>query len=148
MEYRNSEALVDLNIPNPNMPELKSIDLHIHSTASDGTLTPSEILDMAESLNLKAVAITDHDSIEGSKTAFNLGRPAPPELLTGVEISVDPPENFSCPGSFHILGYGIRLDDNDLNRGLESLQEARKERNPQIVEKLRGEGFDISIAVI
>ena len=130
------------------MPELKRIDLHIHSTASDGTLTPSEILDMAESLNLRAIAITDHDSIEGSKTAFNLDRPASLELLTGVEISVAPPENFSCPGSFHILGYGIRLDDNDLNRGLESLQEARNERNPQIVEKLRGEGFDISISDI
>jgi len=124
------------------------IDLHIHSTASDGTLSPSQIMDMAENLKLKAISITDHDSIEGSKEAFNLDRPAFPELLTGVEISVDPPRDFSCQGSFHILGYGIRLDDNALNRALEDLRKSREERNPRIVEKLKGAGFDISISDI
>ena len=52
------------------------IDLHIHSTASDGTLSPPEILNLAQSLDLGAIAITDHDTIEGSKEALRIGIPA------------------------------------------------------------------------
>ncbi|MBW2012077.1 MAG: PHP domain-containing protein, partial [Deltaproteobacteria bacterium] len=63
------------------------IDLHIHSTASDGTLSPSEILNLAEKLNLGAIAITDHDTIDGSKEAIQRGIPDSVKFLTGVEIS-------------------------------------------------------------
>lgn len=122
-----------------------AIDLHIHSTASDGTFTPAQLLAMAANLRLGAIAITDHDSIAGSREALLEG--IPPELgfLTGVEISAEPPPSYPGSGSIHILGYGIRLDDPELNRALEKLQEARKNRNPEIIERLKKLGVAISM---
>ncbi len=67
------------------------IDLHIHSTASDGSLSPAEILTLAQDLNLGALAITDHDTIDGSKEAIAFGIPPAIQFLTGVEISASPP---------------------------------------------------------
>ncbi len=121
------------------------IDLHVHSTASDGTLTPSEILKLALELNLGAVAITDHDTIDGSKEAQRAGIPSSLKFLTGVEISASPPSFVNCSGSFHILGYAIKLDDPELNSILRVLQKARRNRNPKIIERLNGLGFDFSM---
>ena len=109
------------------------IDLHIHSDASDGTQTPSEILTRASRLGLRAIAITDHDTIDGSKAALNLDIPASLKLLSGVEVSAAPPSGFPVTGSFHILGYGIRLDGPALIGTLKKLQIARKNRNPLII---------------
>ncbi len=122
-----------------------TIDLHIHSTASDGTLSPVEILTMARSLKLAAIAITDHDTIDGSKELIAHGIPSDIQFLTGVEISASWPSNFYRIGSLHILGYGIRLNDHLLNQTLDALQEARKNRNPQIIERLNNFGFHISM---
>jgi predicted metal-dependent phosphoesterase TrpH len=121
------------------------IDLHLHSTASDGTLTPSEILTVALELNLGAIAITDHDTIDGSKEAQCAGIPPSVKFLSGVEISASPPPSVDCSGSLHILGYGINLDDPDLNATLRVLQRARKNRNPRIIERLNDLGFDFSV---
>lgn len=121
-----------------------SIDLHIHSDASDGTDTPSQIVATALSRGLKAIAITDHDTTDGSKKVLNAGLPPSLNFLTGVEISAIPPKSFPCSGSFHILGYGIDLEDPVLTKTLETLQDARKTRNPRILEKLNRFGFDIS----
>ena len=121
------------------------IDLHIHSTASDGSLTPAAILEHAQKINLAAIAITDHDSIEGSKKAIRKGIPPSLHFLTGVEISTAYPPFLPGSGSFHILGYGIRLDDPALNQALNKLQEARKNRNPKIIRRLNGLGFQISL---
>ncbi|RPH50603.1 MAG: PHP domain-containing protein [Desulfobacteraceae bacterium] len=123
----------------------RSIDLHIHSTASDGTFSPCEILALATKLNLAAIAITDHDTIDGSKDAIDKGIPSEIKFLTGVEISAAPPLSFSCSGSIHILGYSLRLNDPVLNQTLYTLQMARKNRNPGIIERLKNIGFDISI---
>ena len=121
------------------------IDLHIHSTASDGSLTPAEILDHAQKLNLAAIAITDHDSIDGSKEALRNGIPPSVNFLTGVEISAAHPPFFPGSGSFHILGYDIRLDDQALTQALNKLRQARKNRNPKIVKRLNELGFQISL---
>ena len=121
------------------------IDLHIHSTASDGSLTPADIIDHAQKLNLAAVAITDHDSIDGSKEAFQIGIPPSLHFLTGVEISAAHPPFFPGSGSFHILGYAIHLDNRDLNQALSKLQDARKNRNPEILKRLNKLGFRISL---
>jgi hypothetical protein len=121
------------------------IDLHIHSNASDGTLTPAQIVETAKRLGLGAVAITDHDTTEGSRVALPLARSSAVSLLSGVEISSAPPRSVPCKGSFHILGYGIDLDSRDLIQTLARLQEARKNRNPAIVECLNRLGFDITM---
>ena len=122
-----------------------SIDLHIHSTASDGSFTPAEILDQARKLNLAAIAITDHDSIDGSREALRSGIPPSIDFLTGVEISAAHPPFFPGSGSFHILGYDIDLDNRDLNQALNKLQDARKNRNPAILKLLNQLGFPISL---
>ena len=122
-----------------------SIDLHIHSTASDGTLSPSEIISLAYSLNIGAIAITDHDTIDGSKEALTLDIPTSLKFLTGVEISVSSNPSLSYTGSFHMLGYSIRLEDPVLNRTLDMLQEARRNRNPSIVKRLNNLGINLSL---
>jgi len=121
------------------------IDLHIHSTASDGSLSPADIIDHAQKLNLAAIAITDHDSIAGSKAALQIGIPPSLHFLTGVEISAAHPSFFPGSGSFHILGYDINLDNRNLNRALRKLQDARKNRNPEILNRLKKLGFQISL---
>lgn len=121
------------------------IDLHIHSTASDGSLTPAEIIRHAQKLNLAAIAITDHDSIYGSKEALRVGIPSCLKFLTGVEISASHPPFFPGSGSFHILGYRIRLDHPALNQTLNRLRKARQGRNPKILKRLNELGLRISL---
>lgn len=121
------------------------IDLHIHSTASDGTLTPSEIVDEALRQGLRAFAITDHDTIEGVREAISYGIPASLDFISGVEISAAPPESFSLKGSFHILGYAVNTDSPELNEALCRLQKARSDRNPHMIRRLNELGFDISL---
>ncbi len=121
------------------------IDLHIHSTASDGTLTPSEILTLAENLHLGAISLTDHDAVDGNREILQNGIPGSMGFLTGVEISAMPPSLFPVFGSFHILGYGINIEDNALNQTLTILQDARKNRNPQIIKKLNALGIKIDL---
>jgi predicted metal-dependent phosphoesterase TrpH len=121
------------------------IDLHIHSTASDGTLTPQEILTQAQNLQLGAIAITDHDTLDGSKNALSIGIPSSVKFLTGVEISSEPPPSFSSAGSFHILGYAVDVDHPQLNHTLSMLRDSRKRRNPQILKLLSLFGIEITL---
>ena len=121
------------------------IDLHIHSTASDGTFTPSEVISHAQKLKIKAIAITDHDTIAGSSEAIRCGIPSSLNFLTGVEISAAPPPIYHGSGSFHLLGYSIRLDNSELNQTLDKLQQARKNRNPAIIKRLNELGISITL---
>jgi len=120
------------------------IDLHIHSTASDGSYTPIEIIDMAKKAQLRAIAITDHDTIDGSREALQSGIPSSIDFVTGVEISTGVPSFCKASSSLHMLGYFIQLDDPDLNHTLDELQKVRKERTPQIIEKLNHLGVNIT----
>jgi len=124
---------------------LGGIDLHIHSTASDGTCTPTEILQMAADIGLQAIAITDHDTLDGSRIALSGAIPENLRFITGVEISTQAPDGFPIDGSLHILGYGVDVDHPALNDALNSLQQARDERVPKIVERLNRNGIDITM---
>ena len=124
------------------------IDLHIHSTASDGTLSPADILQRAAALNLSAIAITDHDTLNGAAAAMRCGRPDGLCLMTGIEISAAPPEGYAIPGSLHILGYGIDLHHRNLVSALARMKSARENRNPRIVDALNSLGIDISMAEV
>jgi predicted metal-dependent phosphoesterase TrpH len=94
-------------------------------------------------MGLAALAITDHDTLEGVQQALTNGIPPPLKFISGLEISTAPPPHFPFKGSFHILGYGIALDHAPLNGVLEKLQLARQNRNPGIVKRLAEMGMPI-----
>lgn len=121
------------------------IDLHVHTTASDGTLSPIEVVRLAQDRKIRALSITDHDTVEGARLLLEGGLPPDLGFLTGVEISASPPPSHPGPGSFHILGYGFAVDDAPLQNRLTTLQRARSDRNPRIVQRLRTLGVDISM---
>jgi len=124
------------------------IDLHVHSTASDGSLSPVEILELARTRGIKAIAITDHDSIDGIKEIIDQVHAVPVEFITGVEISCTPPQGFETIGSVHLLGYGFSLYDRNLNQMLSAAKLSREQRNPKIISKLNQAGLNISLAEI
>lgn len=117
------------------------IDLHTHTTASDGSLSPAEVVALAEKTGLKAVAITDHDTIDGLAEALDAGRGLDMEVVPGVEISVTKPGG----GSMHVVGLWVDPGDPGLNDGLAWLQEARAMRNPKIAANLQGLGLDVTM---
>ena len=122
----------------------RGIDLHIHSNASDGTISPLEIIAQADQLGLRAIAITDHDSLEGSRQAIANGIPDHIKFLTGVEISTQAPSPIIISGSLHILGYDIDLNNGPLQEALITLQQARQQRTPQIIAQLQKLGIPIT----
>jgi len=115
------------------------VDLHLHTTASDGILSPSEIVRYAMSKGLQAIAITDHDTISGVEEGLAEGKKLDFEVIPGIEISAEYPQ-----GSMHILGFMIDIYSPILNERLAYLQKARADRNPKIVEKLNQLGIDIT----
>lgn len=115
------------------------IDLHVHTTASDGTYTPREIVKYALQQGIKALAITDHDTIDGVEEALAASQEFGVEVIPGVEIGVD------YPGEMHILGYYLDYQNKQLNDGLRLLLQYRDMRNPQMIKKLNELGFDITM---
>jgi len=124
------------------------IDLHIHTTASDGSLSPQEVVTCARRAGLAAIAITDHDTVEGVRDILSHGLPADLSFISGVEISSLPPAPYRSKGSFHILGYGIDPDSPPLVEALESLRLQRETRNPQMISRLNDLGMDITLAEV
>lgn len=121
------------------------VDLHIHSSASDGILSPLEIVERGHGLKLGAIAITDHDTVNGLRQMQSHLPIHDLAFLNGVEISTSAPPSCYHPGSLHILGYGFNIEDAELNRQLAILQDVRKNRNPRIIENLNKLGFAISL---
>lgn len=115
------------------------VDLHLHTTASDGVKTPSEMVRYAKYKGLQAIAITDHDTIGGLEEGLEEGERIGFEVISGIEISAE-----HSPGSMHLLGYFIDIRDSLLNERLKYLQKAREERNPRMVEKLNQLGVHIT----
>jgi 3',5'-nucleoside bisphosphate phosphatase len=116
------------------------IDLHSHTTASDGSLTPRELVGRAAGQGVKALAVTDHDTLDGLGEAIAAGREYGVEIVPGLEISAE-----YSPGTMHILGYYIDLESRQLLEKLSSLRDARNDRNPKIAAKLQSLGLDVSI---
>ncbi|HEY4485346.1 MAG TPA: PHP domain-containing protein [Nitrospiria bacterium] len=120
------------------MPE-PYIDLHTHSTASDGTLTPLELVRYAARKGLRAMALTDHDCVDGLDAAVAEGERLGVEVIPGIEISAEFPG-----GTMHVLGFFVDRADSKFQEGLERLQQARRDRNPRIVRNLQALGLDIT----
>ncbi len=117
----------------------KRVDLHLHSTASDGSLTPEELVAYAREKGAAAIALTDHDTVDGVKPALEAGARHGLEVVPGVEISALHPR-----GTMHILGYFIDPDHPFLQNQLDRLQVARRERNPRIIQRLKALGIPIT----
>jgi len=114
------------------------IDLHAHSTQSDGSLTPTELVRHARQLGLRAVALTDHDTIAGNDEAARAGEELGVEVVPGVEMSSHYPT-----GTMHILGYYLDFRDQGLCNELARLQQVRAERNQVMTRKLQALGINI-----
>ena len=120
------------------------IDLHVHSTASDGSFSPAEIMGMAAEAGLRAVALTDHDTVSGVSAVLAAGVPDSLIFVPGLEISVEVPHPFPDSGVFHLLGYFIDPDSPRLGETLARLRNARRERNPKILARLNDLGVNLS----
>jgi predicted metal-dependent phosphoesterase TrpH len=120
---------------------MKYIDLHVHSNASDGSYAPAEVVRQAKEGGLAAMALTDHDTVDGLSEAVAAGQRLGVEVIPGVEISAQFPG-----GTMHIVGLFIEDHDGFLDRRLAVLKQARIDRNPQIIKKLNGLGIAITMA--
>lgn len=115
------------------------IDLHTHSTASDGTDSPRKLVRKAAEMGLEAMALTDHDTVQGLDEALEAGREFGVEVIPGCELSA---ESFEGAGWLHIVGLWIPQDPKPLNDAFEWVIEGRRTRNHEIVEKLRKLGIN------
>jgi predicted metal-dependent phosphoesterase TrpH len=116
------------------------IDLHSHSTASDGSYSPSALVGLALERGLSALALTDHDTVAGIPEAEAAASGTSLRLVRGVEIEI----SFS-PGEFHLLGLRLERLGGELAEVLGRLGRSREERNERILAKLRGAGFDATM---
>lgn len=127
-------------------------DLHMHSTASDGTDTPQDLPALAKAAGLSAFALTDHDTTEGLPACAEASEAVGITFVPGIEVSADPGPatdgQFDCRGTLHILGLFVRHDDEKLAVISERMAAARDERNPAIVERLRALGVAIEYAEV
>ena len=115
------------------------VDLHLHTTASDGRLSPSELIDLVASKGLRTVALTDHDSTEGLAEALEAAKAYPGmTIIPGIELGTDIPGD-----EIHVLAYFIQYNDTGMQDILQKFRGGRLERGRKMVEKLRELGVDI-----
>lgn len=124
---------------------MKYIDLHTHSTTSDGTYTPTELVNYAFKKGLSAIALTDHDTVDGIKEAQNAAKKLQEEghsftLIPGVEISAG-----FMSRDIHILGLYIDPENEKLRKTLAKAVAERDERNEKMAANLRAIGFEIYV---
>ena len=113
------------------------VDLHVHSTASDGTMKPSELVELAKNIGLRGIAITDHDNTGGCREAMAKGAKLGVRVIPGIEIST------KHKGAVHILGYGIDLDSPVLKTATDWELNDRAERNKKICALMQADGLPV-----
>lgn len=116
------------------------IDLHTHSSASDGLLSPEDSARYAAEKKLSTWALTDHDTVDGLKGAAKTCIECSLNFIPGIEITVDWPT-----GEFHLLGLGLRKESDELKQLISCLTEKRHDRNMQIIEKMNADGYDFTL---
>ncbi len=118
-----------------------SCDLHTHSTVSDGTLSPADVMTRAHDKGVAVIALTDHDATEGLHEAAAAARQYGMQFVPGIELSVTWSHQ-----TIHIVGLGIDADNTVLNTGLQRLRRFRQQRGEAIAAKLEKAGFDNPLA--
>ncbi len=138
LEAHNAFTVADLNEVRDVIFDERTVDFHTHSTCSDGTFTPTELVDHAKRCGLSAFALTDHDSVDGIKEAQQRANEIGIEFIPGIEFSAA--ENTET----HIIGLFIDPDNETLLNTIEKLKGSRKRRMEEVCSKLRGLDFDIT----
>ena len=116
------------------------VDLHMHTTHSDGTFLPRDLVRLAKEKRLECISVTDHDTMSSFEECAEEAKKVGVELIPGIEISAQ----FE-PGTLHILGFFLDQNHPKLKSALTDIQKARKERNPQIIQKLNALGIPITL---
>ena len=116
------------------------VDLHVHSTESDGTFTPTELVTEAKRTGLSAFALTDHDTCSGVSKAMPCATSAGIELIPGIELSTD-----YHGKEVHIVGLYIDIENEQLLKKTTEYRKCRSERNALMVEALQKEGLSITM---
>jgi len=117
------------------------VDYHIHTTASDGEATPTQIVKQAKELDYDIIAITDHDNTDGIAEATIAAEAVGIKLIPGIEIAVVTEEG----NGLHMLGYNIDVENEEMKEFLANMVQRRRERNEQLFKALQEMGYDISI---
>ena len=115
------------------------IDLHSHTTASDGQYSPTELVKKASEHNIKLLAITDHDTINGLEEAKNAGEQYGVKIIPGIEINITAPR-----GEFHLLGLGITDISPSMKEILNNVIKTRHQRNEEMIQKMKEAGVSIT----
>lgn len=116
------------------------IDLHTHTTCSDGSLSPTKLVEMAKEIGIKAIAITDHDTISGLKEGKEAADNNSIKFVQGVEIEIKHPHK----GEFHLLGLGLKDLNGELKNKLDELKSYRENRNLEIIRLMESDNLNIS----
>lgn len=115
------------------------IDLHTHSTKSDGSMTPTELVQHAKKTSLAAIALTDHDSFDGVEEAMIEGKRIGLEVVPGIEFSA------KSETETHILGYYIDINNKEILKSIKGIRKTRNERTNETSSLLKKLGFDITV---
>lgn len=115
------------------------LDLHIHTTASDGSLTPTQVVQLARKKGFSLIAVTDHDTMGGVAEALEAGKKYNVDVVPGVEISS------GVTLEVHMLGYGMSPDHPVMKAMMEDMRAARVERMERIIENLQKMGVPITV---
>lgn len=116
----------------------KKIDLHMHTTASDGASTPAELVDTCIDLGLEIIAVTDHDNVTNVKKMQQLGNEKGLKVISGIEIST-----YRGEAEYHILGYFVDPENDALLGLTETILDSRVERTHKMIEKLTEMGYPL-----
>lgn len=119
------------------------VDLHLHTTLSDGKKTPDELLEIVRRVQLAAFAVTDHDTLDGYRGICRLLRPDDPELISGVELSA-----LAGDRDLHILAYFVDPDDSGLREALAAFKKRRDDRGEEMVAKLNQLGVRVTFEAV
>ncbi len=117
------------------------VDLHVHTTHSDGAYTPVQVVDLARRAGLAALAVTDHDTLGGVPAARDAAVGTGVEIVAGVEITTEYRQR-----ELHLLGYFVALDHVELTAALAEIRRHRVERFREMIERLRGRGVSLEEA--
>ncbi len=125
---------------------VQKVDLHCHSTASDGTLTPSELVELASEKGISHIALTDHDTVSGLDEAVSKGKELGINVIPGIEVTADTSFLGEGKRELHILGYHFNPNSDAMRQLTEFFRSSRIKRNRELCGRLEELGYPVNYA--